>query len=239
MKALILIIILRVATPAAFAESTAPRQACVVLLHGLGRTGLSMKAVEWKLTEAGYTVANISYPSLFYPIQELATIALEEGLTACHEQGLSRIHSVTHSLGGILLRQYLATRKIEGLERVVMLGPPNQGSQLADYVDSQGVLRFLEPTAVAQLGTGASSVPRQLGPVEFQLGVIAGTVNRRPSILGIPEEPSDGTVTVAETRVRGMADFLELPTSHTFMMWNPDVLAQILYFLEHGNFATQ
>jgi hypothetical protein len=117
-----------------------------------------------------------------------------------------------------------------------MLGPPNQGSQLADYVHSIEFLRLLEPSAVAQLGTGNGSVPRQLGPVDFELGVIAGTVNRRPPILGIPDEPSDGTVTVAETRVPGMADFVELPTSHTFMMWNPDVLVQVLYFLDHGNF---
>jgi triacylglycerol lipase len=222
--------------PFASAETIVPRQECVVLLHGLWRTELSMMAVEWELGDAGYTVANVTYPSLLYPIEELAEMAVEAGIDECHEQGLTRIHFVTHSLGGILVRQYLDTHDIEGLGRVVMMGPPNQGSQLADYVHSLPLLRPLEPEAIAQLTTGEESVPRQLGPVEFELGVIAGNVNRRPPLPGIPDEASDGTVAVAETMVPGMVDFVELPASHTFMMWNPDVLAQVLFFLENGRF---
>jgi hypothetical protein len=222
--------------PFASAETIVPRQECVVLLHGLWRTELSMMAVEWELGDAGYTVANITYPSLLYPIEELAEMAVDAGINECREQGLTRIHFVTHSLGGILVRQYLDTHDIEGLGRVVMMGPPNQGSQLADYVHSLPLLRPLEPEAIAQLTTGEESVPRQLGPVEFELGVIAGNVNRRPPLPGIPDEASDGTVAVAETMVPGMVDFVELPASHTFMMWNPDVLAQVLFFLEHGRF---
>ena len=222
--------------PFASAETIIPRQECVVLLHGLWRTELSMMAVEWELDEAGYTVANVTYPSLLYPIQELAEMAVEEGIHECREEGLSRIHFVTHSLGGILVRQYLENRDIAGLERVVMMGPPNQGSQMADFVHSLEMLHPLEPQAIAQLTTGEKSVPLQLGPVDFELGVIAGNVNRRPPLPGVPDEASDGTVAVTETMVPGMVDFVELPASHTFMMWNPDVLAQVLYFLEHGRF---
>ena len=209
---------------------------CVVLLHGLWRTELSMKRLEWGLTEAGFGVANVTYPSLSYPIEELATMAVEEGVAECRALGLDHIHFVTHSLGGILVRKYLADQNIKGLGRVVMLGPPNQGSQVADYIDSLGILRPFTPVAVAQLGTGAESLPRQLGPVNFELGVIAGTDSDLSVMPGAPQETSDGTVTVAETIVPGMLDLLEMPVSHTFMMWNQPVLHQVIHFLNYGVF---
>jgi triacylglycerol lipase len=212
---------------------------CAVLLHGLGRTELSMKALQWELEEAGYTVANLTYPSLSYPIEELALMAVEEGLAECWAQGVQHIHFVTHSLGGILLRQYLTGRDIPGLHRVVMLGPPNQGSHAADYVYSLEFLQPFMPVAVEQLGTGEQSVPLRLGPVSFELGIIAGTANRRSGLPGVPQGASDGTVAAAETVVPGMLDYLEMPVTHTFMMWNDAVLRQVLHFLRYGSFTRE
>jgi hypothetical protein len=117
-----------------------------------------------------------------------------------------------------------------------MLGPPNQGSEVADWVESIEPLALFTPQAVAELSTGADSVPLKLGPVDFELGVIAGTVNRRVLLPGVPDEPSDGMVTVAETRVEGMKDFLEMPTTHSFIMWNSEVIYQVQHFLQHGAF---
>ena len=212
---------------------------CVVLLHGLGRTELSMKALQWGLEEAGYVVANVTYPSLSYPIEELAVMAVEDGMAECWGQGQLHVHFVTHSLGGILLRQYLTERDLPGLHRVVMLGPPNQGSQTADYVLSLDILHPFIPVAVEQLGTGEKSIPLQLGPVTFELGIIAGTANRRSVLPGSPEGVSDGTVTVAETFVPGMFDYLEMPVSHTFMMWDSAVIHQVIQFLRFGSFERQ
>lgn len=214
----------------------ARHQECVVLLHGLWRSSWSMKSLEWGLADAGFGVVNLTYPSLSYPIQELAEMAVEEGLAGCREQGLKYIHFVTHSLGGILVRQYLARHAIEGLRRVVMLGPPNQGSQVADYVHSLDLLRPVTPQAVEQLGTGEKSVPLQLGPVNFELGVIAGTAAQGGMFPAQPEGASDGTVAVVETVVPGMLDFLEMPVGHTFMMWNEAVLEQVIHFLRYGAF---
>ena len=236
---LVLLLSLALASACTRAQSPGPAATCVVLLHGLWRTSLSMKALQWRLEDAGYGVVNITYPSLTHPVQELSAIAVDDGLAGCAALHLDRVDFVTHSLGGILVRQYLAQHDIPGLRRVVMLGPPNRGSQLADYAESLAVLQPFLPRAVAQLGVSADSVPRQLGRVSFELGVIAGTLNSLPFLPGQPEGLGDGTVAVSETLVPGMSDFLELPVSHTFMMWDDDVAEQVVFFLEHGVFKRQ
>lgn len=227
---------LSLAAPVSAASIPLRHESCVILLHGLWRTEYSMKYLEWGLSEMEFEVVNLTYPSLSYPIEELAVMAVQEGLAGCRDLGLQRIHFVTHSLGGILVRQYLQHRDIVGLHRVVMLGPPSQGSQVADFVDGFDILEPITPRAVEQLGTGTDSVPRRLGPAHFELGIIAGTANRRGMLPGVPDQPGDGTVTVEETIVPGMLDFLELPVSHTFMMWDRRVLHQVAHFLERGYF---
>ncbi|MFC1579096.1 esterase/lipase family protein [Pseudomonadota bacterium] len=241
MRALVVLLGFAILSTSARAEGEHSQESasCVVLLHGLWRTSLSMKALQWRLEDIGYRVINPTYPSLAHPVQELSVIAVEEGLAGCSALHLDRVHFVTHSLGGILVRQYLARSEIPGLQRVVMLGPPNQGSQMADYADSLSLLEPFMPRAVAQLGTSEESVPRQLGRVSFPLGVIAGTANYLPFLPGQTEEPGDGTVAVSETLVPGMTDFLELPVSHSLMMWDDEVIEQVVFFLEHGVFQRQ
>lgn len=217
-------------------DDTVPQE-CVVLLHGLGRTELSMIDLAWELQRAGYAVANVTYPSLTRPIEELAQLAVDEGLAECREQGAQGIHFVTHSLGGILVRQYLARAEVANLRRVVMLGPPNQGSEMADVFYAIEWLRPFYPHALGQLGTGPDAIPQSLGPVDFELGVIAGTSDWLSPLPGGLETAGDGTVAVRETRIEGMADFIELPVSHTFMMWESGVQAQVIHFLRRGFFA--
>ena len=209
---------------------------CVVLLHGIGGFALLLKSMELSLEEQGYFVANVTYSSLADPIESLAVEAVEEGLGKCAAQGLSRIHFVTHSMGGILVRQYLSQESIEGLERVVMLAPPNQGSRFADYLGDSPLGKVYEPDALAQLGTGEESVPRRLEAPDFELGVIAGTRNLRKLIPGTPSEPSDGVVTIEETRAPGMKDFLLAPATHTTIVWNDEVQRQTAHFLRNGQF---
>lgn len=209
---------------------------CVVLLHGIGGFALLLKPMELSLEEQGYFVANVTYPSLADTIESLAVEAVEEGLERCAAQGLSRIHFVTHSMGGILVRQYLSQKSIDGLERVVMLAPPNQGSRFADYLGDSPLGKLYEPDALAQLGTGEESVPRRLDAPDFELGVIAGTRNLRKLIPGAPSAPSDGVVTVDETKAPGMKDFLLAPATHTTIIWNGEVQRQTAHFLLNGRF---
>lgn len=220
----------------ASAEGNATDQPCVILLHGLGRSSVSMTGLEWRLEEEGYSVVNKSYPWMNFSIDELAAIAVEPGLDDCRQQGKSTINFVTHSLGGILLRQYLEQKSIDGLGRVVMLAPPNQGSTMADHLLANELLEPLLPEPAHQLGTGEDSVPRQLGPVHFELGVIAGNNSRVLPSPGLEDVPNDGTVAVAETRVEGMQDFIVLDVDHSFLMWRSAVLDQVVTFLREGRF---
>ena len=211
---------------------------CVVLLHGLARTSSSMNKMERELQDEGYATANIDYPSREFGIVELADIAVEEGLTACRaKDDVEKIHFVTHSLGGILVRQYLSTASIDELGRVVMLGPPNQGSNAADELDGVPGFDWMNGPAGHQLGKGEASVPLALGPVEFELGVIAGNRTIDPITSAVLDNPDDGRVSIEDTKVEGMDDFVIVEHSHAFMMRMRKPIELTKAFLRSGSFS--
>lgn len=206
----------------------------VILLHGLARTDRSMNKLGRALAEAGYRVDNVSYESTRHDIETLAGMAIGPALSAC--PGGQKVHFVTHSLGGILVRQYLQNHRIENLGRVVMLGPPNKGSEVVDRLGEFPGFRFINGDAGLQLGTGATSVPNRLGPAEFDLGVIAGTSSINLFLSSMIPGPDDGKVAVENTRLEGMRDHLEMQVTHSFMMRNPEVIEQLIHFLRKGRF---
>jgi pimeloyl-ACP methyl ester carboxylesterase len=208
---------------------------CVVLLHGLARTSASMDSLAEAFADEGFDVVNVDYPSRQHPIEALAPIAVHKGLGGCPPE--STVHFVTHSLGGILVRYYLAERSLPRLGRVVMLAPPNQGSEVVDTLREMPGFRLLNGPAGDQLGTGADSLPRALGPVDFELGVIAGSSTFNLILSLYLPNPDDGKVSVASTRVDGMNDFIVLPYTHTFMMQAPEVARQAIAFIRHGEFS--
>jgi len=196
-----------------------------------------MAKMEESLKEKGYVVANINYPSRDKTIEELANDAVAAGLHACNAAQASPINFVTHSLGGILVRQYYQEHLPEHIKRVVMLGPPNQGSQVVDNLKQVPGYKVVNGEAGMQLGTGEDSVPKHLGAVNFELGVIAGTKTFNPILSLFLPNPDDGKVSVENAKVDGMCGFLTLPVTHTFMMKNKDVIQETIHFLESGQFS--
>ena len=210
---------------------------CVVLLHGLNRSWRTMDKMAESLQQGGFSTANVDYPSSTTTIEQLAPMVVNEGLQKCRQTGATTIHFVTHSLGGILVRYAHRHDPIPDLGRVVMLGPPNQGSEVIDKTRNWPGIQIISGVAGLQLGTDADSIPSQLGPVEFELGVIAGTGTTNPfmSAMMLPDE-DDGKVTVARTQVEGMGDFKIVSNSHYAMMKNDDVIEITIRFLRNGSF---
>jgi hypothetical protein len=144
---------------------------------------------------------------------------------------------VTHSLGGIMLRAFLEEHRPDNLGRVVMLSPPNQGTELVDrFGDHPWFRRASGPTA-QELGTQPSSLPKRLGPADFELGIITGDVSYNPITSWMITGADDGVVAVDSARLEGMTDFLVVPRSHTFIMNSGKVTKEIVHFLEHGSFS--
>ncbi len=215
-----------------------PSQAreCVVLLHGLARSSDSMNKLEGALAEHGYFVVNVDYPSRSRPIEELAEMAVPAGIDMCRQAEALPINFVTHSLGGILVRQYFSLHEPVDIDRVVMLGPPNHGSEAVDRLENMPGFDFLNGPAGNQLGTDADNLPNQLGPVNFELGVIAGTRSINFILSTFLPDTDDGKVTVESTKIDGMCGFVTLPATHPFMMQNNAVISEVIRFLDTGEF---
>lgn len=182
----------------------------------------------------GYVVSNRGYPSRKFPIEELAPMAIEAGMEECPEDG--SVHFVTHSLGGILVRYYLEHNEMPALGRVVMFAPPNQGSKVVDSFRAVPGYKAINGPAGMQLGTDENSIPLMLGPVDFEVGIIAGTKTFNPILSQYLANPDDGKVSVESTKVDGMADFITIAVSHPFIMESTEAIEQAMTFISTGRF---
>lgn len=206
----------------------------VVLLHGLARSAGSMHSMAEHLEDNGYSICNIDYPSRHHSVEILAAVYVLPAIQNCFAKG--PINFVTHSLGGIIVRQIAAQNTDITIDRVVMLAPPNQGSEVVDKLGNFGLFNWINGPAGQQLGTAADALPNQLGPANFELGVIAGNRSINLILSSLIPGSDDGKVAVKRTALDGMRDFLLVEQTHPFIMASDEVQSQSLHFLQTGRF---
>jgi hypothetical protein len=208
----------------------------VILLPGLCRTSASMHAMERALDTAGYRVWNIGYPSRTGAVTTLSESVLAPAIRDCENAGASRVHFVGHSLGAILIRDYLCRHALPHAGHVVMLGPPNQGSEVVDKLGSWWLFKKINGPAGCELGTVPGSALDRAGVPGARVGIIAGdrSINWINSLM-IPGR-DDGKVSVERTKLEGMSDHLVLRTAHPFLPKNKTAIRQTLHFLRLGAF---
>ncbi len=215
------------------------RNETVIVLHGLGRTSISMAWMDRALRKSGYRTINRSYSFRRGGIADLAEEVVGSRLDEARKSGSGRIHFVTHSLGGILVRHFVEHNGPIKNSRAVMIAPPNQGSELVNYFRELPPLHWFCGPAFGELGVDDDSAPNQLGPLGIETGVIAGGRNLFPGFARHFDGPSDGIVAIERTKVAGMADWTIVPHGHTLIMNAPDTIRQTLHFLREGSFEGQ
>lgn len=209
---------------------------CVLLLHGMGRSAFSMKKIEKELKKEGYVVWNKSYKSTQKPIKDLALEHIPSGINYCNSRKTKSIHIVTHSLGGILIRFYLQNHAINNLGKIVMLSPPNKGSEITDLMKSWKLYLWATGPAGQELGTSPISTPNSLAPIEASIGIIAGRQSSDPWFSPLIPGDDDGKVSIESTKLEEMTDFLIVDSSHTSIMWDSLVIRQTIIFINLGKF---
>lgn len=216
-------------------DLTAARSPGVVLLHGIARTSRSLRKLERALQAAGFATLNLDYPSRTRPLEEL----VEDIHPAIGGFGQTRegpLHFVGHSMGGLLVRAYVAKHRPKRLARVVMLGTPNGGSEVADLLRGLALYRAFYGPAGLQLVTAAAPLAA-LPALDYPVGIVAGNRFIDPiSWLFILPRPNDGRVSVQSTRLAGMADHVTIHASHTGLPSHPAAIAQTIAFLSEGRF---
>ncbi|WP_418318567.1 alpha/beta fold hydrolase [Piscinibacter sakaiensis] len=206
----------------------------VVVIHGLGRSASAMRPLAQRLADAGYAVTLVGYDSFGATTGE-AVAEVQAQIDACCAASSTLVHFVGHSLGGLLIRAYLADRAIPQLGRVVMLGTPNQGTPVVDRNRDAWWMRLAGPLANS-LGTGSDGFAKTLPAPSYPVGVIAGQVSRDGGPMGELGEPNDGLVPVASTRLTGMQDFAIVDVRHSAMRDDERVAQHTIAFLRDGRF---
>lgn len=214
-------------------ESAHDDQDIVVLLHGLARGNAVMWLMAVRLEDAGFHVHRVGYSSLNRSPEQMLE-EVQSQIDECCAAHPRRVHFVGHSMGGLLIRAYLEDKPVENLGRVVLIGTPNQGTEVVDRFRDRWWMQMLGPAALS-LGTDDESFPKSLAAPYYPVGVIAGE-----SRLDIDDEilpgKDDGLVPVEATKLEGMSDFIVVESGHALMRYDEEVARQTIAFLNDGEF---
>jgi len=202
----------------------------VVLVHGICMNGWDMSLLGRRLRAAGYSTRRFSYPSIVKTI-EYNTDLLHRFLADVED---NEIHFVAHSLGGLLVRNLSGKYPDDVKGRVVTLGTPHQGSQVAETMSRSRIGSLL-------LGKGIKSLLVKLRDCRQnpEIGVIAGNKPLGSGMFFVRlKKPHDGTVLLSETKFEKMTDYRIVATNHMGLLFSRLVSKEVITFLRTGRFLT-
>jgi pimeloyl-ACP methyl ester carboxylesterase len=209
----------------------------VVLLHGISRTALSFRKMQMALERAGFATLNLDYESRRKALEGLAE-DIHPAIQRFADHVDGPVHFVCHSMGGLLARVYIARHRPKRLGRVVMLGTPNSGSEIADRLKHFGAYRAFFGPAGQQLGTKRDDAINALfPPLDYPVGIVAGNRSIDPLAGKMLPKPHDGRVSVKNTEIEGMTDHVVIGASHPWLVRNSVAVAQTIAFLQDGMFV--
>jgi len=208
----------------------------VVLLHGISRTARSFRKMQTALEGCGFATLNQDYASRRKALEALAE-DIHPAIQRFADGIDGSVHFVGHSMGGLLARVYLARYRPKRLGRVVMLGTPNSGSEIADRLKHIGAYRAWFGPAGQQLVTQRdATIAAMFPPIDYPVGIIAGNRSVDPIMSAFLPKPHDGRVSVENTRLDGMADHIIVGTSHPWLVRNGRAIEQTITFVRDGSF---
>jgi len=209
----------------------------VILLHGVLKSGFSMKRLQTALEQEGYHAFNWDYDARNFTVQENA--AKLDSLIRAKDFVRRRIHFIAHSIGALVVRHYFEEYPQNNPGRIVMIAPPNQGSRLATELRDFPPFRWFYKKSIANLLTGADAFAPNAGIPDTEFGIIAGGTGGEHGFTWYLPGDDDSVLSVEQTRLRGAADFIVLPHVHGTIVIQDDTILQSLYFIEHGRFLHQ
>ena len=199
-------------------------QDVVTLVHGLGGNRFDMWPISRRLKRSGYRICNWGYRSVGNRIETHADrLATEMARLDAGMQDGGRIHLVTHSMGGIIVRKMLSHHDFENIGRVIMLAPPHQGSHAARKL--KGYIGWLTPS-LSQLSDSADSFVNQL-PNSLQHNGIE---------FAIIESTKDRVIVQGGVHLDGYRDYARVEGHHGVLTWYSKTIRLVEDFLQHGKF---
>ncbi len=212
---------------------TSDKGRAVILIHGIGRSSRSFSRMQRGFRADGCVVVPFEYPSTRVSLERSAEF-LSSVLQSL--EGVTSIDFVVHSMGGLVVRACLQDGEENRIHRMVMLGTPNRGAEIADLLQRTALFKLVYGPAGQELVTGGDGIISRLPVPRFEFGVIAGGNGTVRGYNPLLPGDNDGTVTVESTRLSGAADFLRVPRLHSLLMNDDQVVTATRHFLEHGRF---
>ena len=216
------------------AEDTNIQKGSVVLIHGIMDSPFIMWKIEKNLREIGYEILNFDYASTKWPMDTVIAKLHSEIQRSCDDS--DQIYFVVHSLGGLVIRAYLNHYFTGKEKRLVMIAAPNRGSILAERLENIAVFKWLLGEPGQLLGKDEDDYFAKYPIPRIPFGIISGGLKNKTGFSPLIPGDDDWVVGVEETKLEGASDFIVIPGQHTTLLWQSEVIKQVILFLRDEKF---